>query len=397
MKKIILGVTGSIAAYKAVEIVSLLKKKDYTVKVILTRNATKFVSPLTFEAISGEKVIVGQFNDTNISKIEHISLAREADIFVVAPASLNTIGKFANGIADSFLTSLFFAFKGKTLIAPAMNTNMYDNPVNKKNMDFLKSTGIKFISPDAGDLACGEKGPGRLPEPLTIVERIEYELENKILKGKNILISGGPTREKIDDFRFISNPSSGKTGFELASVSRNFGAKTCLVTGKNFLKTPWGIEYIEVETADNMLKEMQKRANKCDILIMSAAVADFKPEKYYKGKIKKDNFKNNIKLKRTPDILKQLSENKKEKQIFVGFSAESDFNRIKAFKKLEKKNLDIIILNIISEKGIGFESDKNKAVILFRDGEYFETDIITKNKLAKIILKNIYKKWIQRI
>ncbi len=397
MKKIILGVTGSIASYKAVEIVRLLKKKNYDVNVVLTPDATNFISPLIFEIVSENKVIIDQFKDPDNFKVEHVKMAREASLFVIAPASLNTMGKLANGIADNFLTLLFFAYKGTTLIAPAMNTAMYLHPVNQKNMEYLKSIGIRFIEPSEGALACGEEGIGRLADPEDIVDRIEDELTEKIYKGKKILISGGGTRERIDDFRFITNPSSGKTGIEFARISRNLGAETTLVSAKNTLKIPQGIDYVEIESAKEMAKELKKRINNSDILIMSAAVADFKPVKYRKGKIKKDSFSYNLKLEKNPDILKELSKNKNPNQIFVGFSAEAELDKKEALKKLKDKNLDIIVLNSIKEKELGFGSDNNRAILIFKDGDIMDTGIISKKELANIILKKIYEKWIKKI
>jgi phosphopantothenoylcysteine decarboxylase/phosphopantothenate--cysteine ligase len=396
MKKIILGITGSIASYKGVEIVRLLKKRGYGVNVVMTPDSTNFISPLIFEIVSENKVIIDQFKDSDNYKVEHVKMAREADLMVVAPASLNTIGKFASGIADNFLALLFFAYTGKVLIAPAMNTAMYLHPVNRKNIDYLKSIGVDFITPSEGSLACGEEGVGRLAEPEEIVDIIESRLEKNIYNGKRILISGGGTREKIDDFRFITNPSSGKTGVEFARIARNFGAKTTLVSGKNNLKIPSEIDYIEIESADDMYRELKKKIKEADILIMSAAVADFKPADYQKGKIKKTDFSLNLKLEKNPDILRELSLNKRKGQIFVGFSAEYGLEKKEALKKLKDKKLDIIVLNSIKEKNLGFGSDDNRTILLFKDGDIIDTGVISKRELAKLILEKIYEKWIQK-
>ncbi len=396
MKKIILGVTGSIASYKAVEIVRLLKKRGYSVSVVMTPDSVNFISPLIFEIISENKVIIDQFKDSDNYKVEHVKMARETELFVIAPASLNTIGKFTSGIADNFLTLLFFAYTGKVLIAPAMNTAMYLHPVNKKNIEYLKSIGVDFISPSEGSLACGEEGVGRLAEPEDIVDIIESYLEKKLYKGKRILVSGGGTREKIDDFRFITNPSSGKTGVEFARIARNFGAETTLVSGKNNLKIPQGINYIEIESGKEMYEELNKKIKEADILIMSAAVSDFKPSDYKKGKIKKTDFSLNLKLDKNPDILKELSLKKKGNQIFVGFSAEYGLEKKEAEKKLKEKNLDIIILNSIKEKNLGFGSEDNRTILIFKDGDIIDTGVISKRELAKLVLEKIYDKWIRK-
>ena len=398
MKKVLLGVSASISAYKAVEIVRLLKKRGYKVKVLMTEDATKFISPLTFEVVSEESVIVDQFKDADNKKVEHIRLAREYELLLIAPASLDIIGKLSCGIADSFLALIFYAFEKKVLISPAMNSSMYNHPVNQKNIKYLKSIGVDFIEPDSGSLACGEEGIGRLPSPEYIVERVEAELTDKILKDKKILITGGPTREKFDDFRFLSNPSSGKTGLFLAEKARNFGAEVILISGKTALKRPWGVEYIEISNARDMEREVKNRIKDIDILIMSAAVADFRPEIYKKGKIKKEKIKDtyDLKLVKNPDILKEVSKAKKKGQIFVGFSAQENLNMDEAKKKLKEKKLDLIILNKISDKRGGFESDENKVIIISKDEDIEKTKFLTKEEIAEKILRFIYEKWVKK-
>ncbi len=398
MKKVLLGVSASISAYKAVEIVRLLKKRGYKVKVLMTKDATKFISPLTFEVVSEESVIVDQFKDADNKKVEHIRLAREYELLLIAPASLDLIGKLSCGIADSFLALIFYAFEKKVLISPAMNSSMYNHPVNQKNIRYLKSIGVDFIEPDSGSLACGEEGIGRLPSPEYIVERVEAELTDKILKDKKILITGGPTREKLDDFRFLSNPSSGKTGLFLAEKARNFGAEVILISGKTALKRPWGVEYVEIESARDMEREVKRRIKDIDILIMSAAVADFRPEIYKKGKIRKEKIKNtyDLKLVKNPDILKEVSKVKKKGQIFVGFSAQENLNVDEAKKKLKEKKLDLIILNKISDKRGGFESDENKVIIISKDEDIKKTKFLSKEEIAEKILRFIYEKWVKK-
>ncbi len=397
MKKILLGVGASISVYKAVEIVRLLKKEGFAVKVLMTEDATKFVSPLSFEVVSEERVIIDQFKDADNRRVEHIRLAREYDLFLIAPATLDLIGKLSAGIADSFLSLVFYAFEKKIIISPAMNSSMYKHPVNQRNIEFLKSTGIEFLEPDSGSLACGEEGIGRLPEPEFIVEKIKYELTEKIFKGKKILITGGPTRERWDDFRFISNPSSGKTGVFLAEKARDFGGKTILITGKTSLKKPWGVEIVEIESAEEMLEEVKKRIAETDIFIMSAAVADFKPSEYRKGKVKKDNISDSFKLSlsKTPDILKTVGAKKRENQIFVGFSAQESMDIQEAKGKLKDKKLDMIVLNKITGERGGFGSDENKVIIISKDGEERETGFLKKDKIAEIILKEIYERWVK--
>ncbi len=399
MKKIVLGVSASISAYKAVEIVRLLKKKGVWVKVLMTKDATRFVSPLTFEVVSEEKVIVDQFEDANNREVEHIKLAREADLFLIAPASLDLIGKLSTGIADSFLSLFFFAFEKKVLIAPAMNSSMFKHPVNQRNIESLKEIGVEFLEPDSGSLACGEEGIGRLPEPEFIVERVIFETEEKFFSGKKIIVTGGPTREKLDDFRFISNPSSGKTGYYLAKKARDFGGEVLFISGKTCFNSLWGVNYVEIESAEEMKREVKKGISNADILIMSAAVADFKPSEYRRGKIKKDEVSSSmeIKLERTPDILKEISGDKKKGQIFVGFSAQDNKKVEEAERKLKEKKLDLIVLNNIMEKRGGFESEENRVILIFNDGEVRKTDFILKEELAEIILRAIYEKWIKGI
>ncbi len=399
MKKIVLGVSASISVYKAVEIVRLLKKRGFWVKVLMTKDATKFISPLTFEVVSEEKVIVDQFEDANNREVEHIRLAREADLFLIAPASLDLIGKLSSGLADSFLSLFFFAFEKKVLIAPAMNSSMFKHPVNQKNIGYLKGVGVEFLEPDSGSLACGEEGIGRLPEPEDIVERVVFETEEKIFLGKKIIITGGPTREKLDVFRFVSNPSSGKTGYYLAKKARDFGADVLFISGKTCFDGLWGVDYVEVEAAEDMKREVEKGISSADILIMSAAVADFKPSKYSRGKIKKEKISSlmGVEFERTPDILKELSKDKKKGQIFVGFSAQDNEETEEAERKLREKRLDLIVLNNIMEERGGFDSEENRVILIFNDGEMRKTDFILKEELAEVILRAIYEKWIKRI
>ncbi len=395
MKKVLLGVTSSVSAYKACEIVRLLKKRGYGVKVIMSENSTKFVSPLLFESLSQEKVIVDQFKDPEHTKIEHINVAREYDLFLIAPASLNTIGKLANGIADNFLTLVFFAFRNKVVLAPAMNNYMYEHPIHVENLKKLKKIGVEIIEPDSGSLACGEEGKGRLPEPEVIVDKVIMELSDNLFRGEKFVVTGGATREWIDNFRFISNPSSGKMGYWLAKKARDFGANVLYVRAKTSLKEPNFVESVEFETTDELYSILKEKIKGTKVLIMASAVSDFRSEKKYRGKIKKSDKESlTIKLTKTIDILKSLSKEKGDKY-FIGFSAEMGFNVKEAKRKLKDKNLDLVVLNSISHPDSGFVSDKNKVKLIFKDGETVESDLLHKSEIAEIILREIHKKWFQ--
>jgi phosphopantothenoylcysteine decarboxylase/phosphopantothenate--cysteine ligase len=359
-KKILLGVTGSIAAYKAAEMVSLLKKKGAEVFVIMTESATKFVQPLTFSTLSRNPVIDNLFSTNDKIVVKHISLAEWADLILIAPATANIIGKIANGIADDMLTTTVMAFKAKVIFAPAMNKNMISNPLYQQNVEKLTALGYEFIDSEYGRLACGETGEGRLANIEDIADTVEYALTFKNdYQGKTVLVTASCTREPIDKVRFISNYSSGKMGFALAKIARARGARVILITGPTSLPDLKGVTTISIESAKEMKKEVFKYFPKADIIISAAAVADFRPREVFAGKLKKEKSeKPLIELERNPDILYELGKKKGDK-ILVGFAAETENLAANAFKKLKEKRLDLIVANDISAKEAGFGSDKN--------------------------------------
>lgn len=389
-KTVVLGVSGGIAAYKACDVVSRLRKENVQVNVIMTKHATEFVSALTFQSISQNPVAVEMFEPVTNWDIEHISLAKKADIFLIAPATANIIGKIANGIADDMLSTTVMATKAPVVIAPAMNTNMYENPVTQANIQKLKDLGYIFIEPGYGRLACGDLGPGKLAEPDLIVENIKFLL-NKTdeLKGKNVLVTAGPTQEAIDPVRYITNKSTGKMGYALAYQAALMGAKVTLVTGPTNLEIPFGIsEVIKVKSAGQMYEAVTSSFDEMDIVIKSAAVADYKPKNISDSKIKKSDSDLVLELDRNKDILFELGK-LKTKQVLVGFAAETDDLIANAQKKLAKKNLDFIVANDLKQEGAGFAGDTNIAKLLFADGNIEELPIMTKNQLSKEIYDKI--------
>ena len=389
-KTVVLGVSGGIAAYKACDVVSRLRKENIQVNVIMTKHATEFVSALTFQSISQNPVAVEMFEPVTNWDIEHISLAKKADIFLIAPATANVIGKIANGIADDMLSTTVMATKAPVVIAPAMNTNMYENPVTQANIQKLKDLGYIFIEPGYGRLACGDLGPGKLAEPDLIVENIKFLL-NKTdeLKGKNVLVTAGPTQEAIDPVRYITNKSTGKMGYALAYQAALMGAKVTLVTGPTNIEIPFGIsEVIKIKSARQMYEAVTSRFDEMDIVIKSAAVADYKPKNISDSKIKKSDSDLVLELDRNKDILFELGK-LKTKQVLVGFAAETDDLIANAQKKLAKKNLDFIVANDLKQEGAGFAGDTNIVKLLFADGNIEELPIMTKNQLSKEIYDKI--------
>jgi len=391
-KRILLGVTGSIAAYKAVEIVSLLKKRGAEVFVIMTKSATKFIQPLTFSTLSQNPVIDNLFSTSDKMVVKHISLAEWADLILIAPATANIIGKIANGIADDMLTTTVMAFKAKVIFAPAMNKNMLSNPLYQQNVEKLSALGYEFIDSEYGRLACGETGGGRLTNTEDIVDTIEYALTFKNdYQGKLVLVTASCTREPIDKVRFISNYSSGKMGFALAKIAWARGARVILITGPTFLTAPKGITTISIKSAEEMKKEVFKHFSKADIIISAAAVADFRPREVFDGKIKKEKGEEPfIELERTPDILYELGKKKGDK-ILVGFAAETENLTANAFKKFKEKRLDLIVVNDISAKEAGFGSDKNKAKLINSKGSAQELSLMPKIYMAEKILDEIIR------
>ena len=394
MKNILVGVTGGIAAYKSAGIVSLLKKKGYNVKVVMTENATKIIGPLTLETLSRNRIYVDMWDSNPHYEVEHISLADWADMVLIAPATYNIIGKVANGIADDMLTTILAAVSVRkpVFFALAMNVNMYENPILKENIDKLKSFGYRFIDAEEGLLACNYSAKGRMSEPENIVDEIErYSIFSKIenfdtaLKGKKILITSGRTKENIDPVRYLSNNSSGKMGYSLAQAAVDLGAEVTLISGPTNLKVPNGLEkFIFVESALEMYEKVDEYFKNTDIFIACAAVADYRAKEYKKEKIKKSDLGLVIELVRNPDILLEMSR-KKEKQLLVGFAAETNEIRENALKKLEKKNLDIIVANNASVMG----SDENVIEIIRKDRTSVEISQKSKMELAYDILSEV--------
>ena len=394
MKNILVGVTGGIAAYKSAGIVSLLKKKGYNVKVVMTENATKIIGPLTLETLSRNRIYVDMWDSNPHYEVEHISLADWADMVLIAPATYNIIGKVANGIADDMLTTILSAVSVRkpVFFALAMNVNMYENPILKENINKLSSFGYRFIDAEEGLLACNYSAKGRMSEPENIVEEIErYSIFSKIenfdtvLKGKKILITSGRTKENIDPIRYLSNNSSGKMGYSLAQAAVDLGAEVTLISGPTDLKAPNGLKnFISVESALEIYEKVDEYFKDTDIFIACAAVADYRPKEYKKEKIKKSDSDFVIELVRNPDILLEMSR-KKEKQLLVGFAAETNDIKENALKKLEKKNLDIIVANNASVMG----SDENVIEIIKKDRTSVEISQKSKVELAYDILSEV--------
>ncbi len=392
-KNIILGVTGGIAAYKAVEITSRLVKLGANVNVIMTKNATMLVQPLTFRYISRNPVSVDMFDEPESWKPEHISLADNCDLLIIAPATANIIGKLAHGIADDMLSTTALAIRCPVLIAPAMNSHMFANPILQENIKKLKSHGFEFIEPDYGLLACGYEGKGRLADPEKIVERIKQTLTlKKDLVGKTVLVTAGPTREALDPVRFISNRSSGKMGYAIAESSSRRGAEVILISGPTNLNPPSNVKLIKVESAIQMRDEVMAYASKAQIIIMSAAVSDYRPKEVSQQKIKRGQNTMTITLEENPDILAELGENKKPDQIIIGFSMETENLIENSRKKLEKKKADIIVANDVSKEGAGFGTDTNIVTLIASDGQIDELPLMSKYDVANVILDKAINK-----
>lgn len=384
-KKIVIGVTGSIAAYKIAGLCSMLKKKKADVTVIMTQNATNFINPITFETLTGNKCLIDTFDRNFQYDVEHVELAKAAEVFLVAPASANVIAKAAHGIADDMLTTTLLASTCPKLFAPAMNTRMYQNPITQDNLQILKKYGMKVITPASGYLACGDTGEGKMPEVEELYDNIIDALTPKDLTGYNVLVTAGPTREKIDPVRFISNHSTGKMGYAIAKQAGMRGAKVTLVSGPVALETPKGVEVVPVASAKDMADAVWERADKMDMIIKAAAVADYRPVTTYEDKVKKSGDDMNIALERTDDILAHLGKNKKEGQILCGFSMETKDMLENSKVKLKKKNLDVIVANNLKVAGAGFGTDTNIVTLITKD-EVKELPILSKDEVADRIL-----------
>jgi phosphopantothenoylcysteine decarboxylase/phosphopantothenate--cysteine ligase len=387
-RKIVLGVTGGIAAYKAAELVRELVKAGAEVQVVMTRNAQAFITPLTFQTLSGNPVTTELFNLIAESEIGHIALADRAEVLLIAPATANIIGKIAGGIADDLLTTMVMATKAPVLLAPAMNVHMWENPICQENIQKLRQRGYHFIDPEAGELACGYEGKGRLAEISTIVEEICVLLSPKDFSGEKILVTAGPTEELIDPVRFLSNRSSGKMGFALARAARRRGADVTLISGPTALAALFQIKYIAVRSAAQMREAVLKHLESASILIMAAAVSDYRPKQKAPEKIKKSKLPTALELELNPDILAEAGK-KKNSRILVGFAAETENLLQSTRQKLEKKNLDLIVANDVTLPGAGFEVDTNIVKILDRSGKVEELPLMTKEDLADYILDRI--------
>ena len=368
-KTVILGVTGSIAAYKAANLASMLKKQHADVQVIMTKNATHFMNPITFESLTGNKCLVDTFDRNFQFQVEHVALAKRADLAIVAPATANIMAKLAHGLADDMLTTTLLACRCPRLIAPAMNTRMYENPVTQDNMDILRKYGFRIIEPAVGHLACGDTGAGKLPPETLLLECILDEIAmEKDMKGLHVLITAGPTMEAIDPVRFISNHSTGKMGYALARVCRRRGAEVTLVSGKTNLEAPYGVTLVPVTSAQDMFEAVSSRAKEQDLIIKAAAVADYRPVTVAENKIKKSPGDMSIALERTTDILAWLGEHRREGQVLCGFAMETEHMVEHAKEKLTRKHVDMIAANNVKVAGAGFGTDTNVVTLITEDG-----------------------------
>lgn len=389
-KTVVIGVSGGIAVYKTLDVVSRLRKLGVNVNVIMTKSATEFVTPLSFQSLSQNYVVCDMFEDPKTWDVEHISLAKRADVFLIAPATANVIGKIANGIADDMLTTTVMATKAKVLIAPAMNTNMYENPILQRNINTLKELGYNFVEPESGRLACGDTGKGKLASPETIVDEVVKLLsKDQDLKGKSIIVTAGPTIESIDPMRYITNRSTGKMGYSIAKEAIERGADVTLITGPTNLTPPQNLKkLVKIESAKDMYEAVLENLDENDVVIKSAAVADYKPKNYSNKKIKKSDDDLVIELDRNKDIAQEIGKIKNNK-ILVGFAAETNDLIENASLKIKKKNLDFIVANDLTKEGAGFGVDTNIVKIIDKEGNITEYPKIKKEEVANIILDKI--------
>lgn len=390
----VVGVGGGIAAYKAAELVRLLQQHSHEVQVVMTRAAQEFIQPLTFAALTGRNVITSLWadagaRDTLSSAIEHISVARENDVLIVAPATANLLAKFAQGLADDFLSTLYLAFKGRVVLAPAMNTDMWEHPATQANLATLRTRGCFIVEPDEGWLACGTIGAGRLPEPLQIVEQLEaLTRQKRDFVGESLLITAGPTQEALDPVRYVSNRSSGKMGYALAEAASRRGAKVVLVSGPVALPTPANVERIPVRSAEEMRKAVLEHLDGAGIIIKAAAVADYYLSNVPQQKLKKTATRLSLELDPTPDILAELGQLKGDR-LLIGFAAETENLLEEARRKMNAKKCDMLVANLVNRDGLGFESDRNEVDIISRSGQVIHAGPAGKREIAERILDQV--------
>lgn len=391
-KTVVLGVSGGIAVYRAVELLRLLTKAGAEVHVVMTRNAQEFVTPLTFQTLSGNPVHTDLFSLYQEQEIDHISLADRADLFILAPATANLVGRIAQGLADDLLTTSVMATKAPVLVVPSMNSNMYDNPFYQRNEQLLVEQGYHVMEPDTGELACGWQGKGKLPAPEKILAMAKLVLAPKDLLGCRILLTAGPTREELDPVRYLSNYSSGKMGYAVATVARRRGATVTLVSGPTSLETPAGVRRLNVVSAEEMQQVVMEQVAQTDVVIKAAAVADYRPVGRAGQKMKKTGDELVVQLEKNPDILAELGADKRN-LVLVGFAAETERLLAHAAEKLQKKHLDLIVANDVSREGAGFDHETNIVKILHADGQVEDFDLMSKEQVAEQLLDRVAPLW----
>ena len=387
-KHIVLGVTGSIAAYKIASLASMLVKKQADVTVIMTKNATNFINPITFESLTGNRCLVDTFDRNFECQVEHVSLAKQTDVFLVAPASANVIAKAAHGIADDMLTTTLLACRCPKIFAPAMNTRMYENPIVQDNISTLKDYGMEVVTPASGYLACGDTGEGKMPEPEVLYEAVLRALTPKDLAGRKVLVTAGPTQEKLDPVRYISNHSTGKMGYAVAAAAVRRGADVTLVSGKVELTPPMGVQVVPVVSAADMAQAVKDAASEQDIIIKAAAVADYRPRVTADEKLKKKDEELSVELERTEDILAWLGAHRRAGQILCGFSMETEHLLENSRAKLEKKKIDMIVANNLKQEGAGFGTDTNVVTLITKE-KTEEFPMLSKEEVAERLLDRL--------
>lgn len=388
-KTVVLGVTGGIAAYKACDLVSRLHKKGINIRIIMTEHACEFVQPLTLEVLSGNRVVTDMFNRDFPWEVEHISLAKAADVFAVVPATANILGKYAHGIADDMLSTTLLATRAPVLFAPAMNTNMYEHPAVQENIATLKQRGCLFVEPASGHLACGDTGKGKLADVETIEQAILDALTEKDMEGMHVTVTAGPTREAMDPVRFLSNHSTGKMGYAIARSAKMRGAQVTLITGPVSLAPLDGVRMVPITSACEMREAVMEALPQSDLVIKAAAVGDYRPAQFQDDKIKKHDEDMSISLVRNPDILAEIGENRRDDQVICGFSMETRDLLENSTKKLKKKNCDVIVANNLKVKGAGFAGDTNVVTLLYRDGTVEPLELMEKDSVADILLERL--------